>query len=69
MLRFGWRYTIQALVAAGYRVIVPSQLGYFRSSKPDDISKYGYKSISRDMAELLDHLKVDSKVFVLGHDW
>ena len=30
-----WAGTIQALTAAGYRVVVPDQLGFGKSSKPD----------------------------------
>lgn len=30
-----WKETIEALTQAGYRVVVPDQVGFGRSSKPD----------------------------------
>lgn len=67
-LWFGWRYQIRPLVDEGYRVIVPSQLGYHESSKPKDVREYGMKRLSDDIAELLKVAGVD-RVIVLGHDW
>ncbi|KAG0173547.1 hypothetical protein DFQ28_002149 [Apophysomyces sp. BC1034] len=67
-LWLGWREQIQFLVNLGYRVIVPSMRGFGQSDAPADPAKYGYKTVCRDMAELLDHLELPT-VTVLGHDW
>ncbi|KAG0173548.1 hypothetical protein DFQ28_002148 [Apophysomyces sp. BC1034] len=67
-LWIGWREQIPFLVQLGYRVIVPSLRGFGETDSPEDPSQYGFKIVSRDMAELLDHLQLPT-VTVLGHDW
>ena len=59
-----WDDTIKALSAAGYRVIVPDQIGWGKSSKPD--IRYSFHLLAANTAHLLDSLKVD-KVAVMGH--
>jgi pimeloyl-ACP methyl ester carboxylesterase len=60
-----WHDTIVTLAQAGYRVIVPDQIGFGKSSKPDDID-YSFDRMARHTAQLLDALKVD-KTAVVGH--
>jgi pimeloyl-ACP methyl ester carboxylesterase len=55
---------IQALTAAGYRVVAPDQIGWGKSSKPD--IHYSFQLFAANTAALLDHLGV-GKVSVLGH--
>lgn len=43
-------------------------LGYGGTDKPGDIPDYGLKSLSNDIAALLDLLQV-RKAIVAGHDW
>jgi len=59
-----WVDTIRALAAAGYRVIVPDQIGWGKSSKPD--IRYSFHLLAANTAQLLDSLKV-TKVDVLDH--
>lgn len=55
---------VDALTAAGYRVITLDLRGYGRSDKPHDPAKYGLH-VSADISRLLDHLRI-SKAHVLG---
>jgi pimeloyl-ACP methyl ester carboxylesterase len=64
---FGGYYferVIEALTAAGYRVVVPDQIGWGKSPKPD--MHYSFQLLAANTAALLDHLGV-GKVAVLGH--
>ena len=56
--------TIKALSAAGYRVVVPDQIGFGKSSKPD--LPYSFELLARNTAALLDHLKLP-KVDIVAH--
>ena len=59
-----WEGTTQALAAAGYRVIVPDQVGFGKSSKPD--VHYSFDLLAANTAKLLDTLGV-KQVAVVGH--
>lgn len=59
-----WKNTILALNAAGYTVIVPDQIGFGKSSKPD--IAYSFDVMAENTAKLLDKLGI-SKVSVVGH--
>src|SRR4051812_6644492 len=59
-----WEPTIAALSSAGFRVIVPDQIGFGGSSKPD--IHYSFDLLAANSAALLDHLRVQ-KVAVVGH--
>ena len=59
-----WANTISALNAAGYRVIVPDQIGFGKSSKPD--MAYSFDLLAANTIKLLDSLKIP-KVSVVGH--
>jgi pimeloyl-ACP methyl ester carboxylesterase len=64
---FGGYYfeqVIEALTSSGYRVVVPDQIGWGKSSKPD--IHYSFQLLAANTAALLDHLGV-GKVAVLGH--
>jgi epoxide hydrolase 4 len=65
---YGWRQQIPALVAAGYRVIVPDQRGYNLSDKPKGVRAYRIEELGRDVIGLLDHFGID-KAELAGHDW
>jgi pimeloyl-ACP methyl ester carboxylesterase len=65
---YGWRDQIPALVAAGYRVIVPDQRGYNLSDKPEGVKSYQTEVLVRDVIGLLDHYRIE-KVNLAGHDW
>jgi pimeloyl-ACP methyl ester carboxylesterase len=59
-----WENTINVLAAQGYRVIVPDQIGFGKSSKPD--IHYSFDLLAANTAALLDELKI-GKVAVVGH--
>lgn len=59
-----WRDVAQTLSAAGYRVIVPDQIGWGKSSKPD--VRYSFQLLAANTAHLLDTLGIQ-KVAVIGH--
>ena len=59
-----WAPTMQALAAAGYRVIVPDQVGFGKSAKPD--VHYSFDLLAANTARLLDTLEV-SQAVVIGH--
>jgi pimeloyl-ACP methyl ester carboxylesterase len=64
---FGGYYfanVIDELSGAGYRVIVPDQIGWGKSPKPD--IHYSFQQLAANTAALLDALRVD-RVDVLGH--
>jgi pimeloyl-ACP methyl ester carboxylesterase len=59
-----WSGVIQTLSAAGYRVVVPDQIGWGKSSKPN--IRYSFQLLAANTAHLLDTLGI-SRVAVLGH--
>jgi len=61
---FYWGGPIEALRKEGFRVIVPDQIGFGRSSKP--IMPYNFMDMARNSKLLLDHLKIE-KTMIVGH--
>jgi pimeloyl-ACP methyl ester carboxylesterase len=59
-----WSGTIGALAAAGFRVVVPDQIGFNKSSKPD--LEYSFDVLAANTARLLDSLNIRD-VDVVGH--
>jgi pimeloyl-ACP methyl ester carboxylesterase len=59
-----WTNTIRVLTNAGYRVVVPDQIGFGKSSKPD--IAYSFKLLAEHTDQLLDALKIPRAVIV-GH--
>jgi pimeloyl-ACP methyl ester carboxylesterase len=55
---------IDAIRKEGFRVIVPDQIGYGRSSKP--IMPYNFSDMARNTRLILQSLKVD-RAMVIGH--
>ncbi len=49
---------VEALVAAGRKVIAPDVRGHGRSEKPHDQARYGEQRMARDLAVLLDQVGV-----------
>ncbi|MBC7833090.1 MAG: alpha/beta hydrolase [Hyphomicrobium sp.] len=60
-----WEGVIPALSDAGYRVIVPDQVGFCRSAKPRAY-QFSLHQLAANTHALLQHLKVE-KPIVLGH--
>jgi pimeloyl-ACP methyl ester carboxylesterase len=59
-----WRETIKALTQAGFRVIVPDQVGFGKSDKP--ALHYSFHQLARNTKKLLDTLGV-AKAVIVGH--
>ncbi len=59
-----WRGVAEALAAAGYRVIVPDQIGWGKSAKPD--IRYSFQLLAMNTAQLLDALGIKN-VVLAGH--
>ncbi|OCL07104.1 alpha/beta-hydrolase [Glonium stellatum] len=63
-----WNATIHVLAAAGYRVIVPDQIGWCKSSKPHGY-QFSLHQLSLNTYNLLEHLGIPAKqnITVIGH--
>lgn len=61
---FYWGGPIDVLRKEGFRVVVPDQIGYGRSSKP--IIPYNFHDMALNTRRLLDHLKVP-RAAIVGH--
>lgn len=59
-----WGQTIKALSENGYRVIVPDQIGFGKSEKPEIY--YNFHELAQNTYELLQQLGIQ-KVNVVGH--
>tara|TARA_R110002126_G_scaffold12196_14_gene53181 strand:+ start:970 stop:1983 length:1014 start_codon:yes stop_codon:yes gene_type:complete len=60
-----WDGSIKALSAAGYRVVTPDQIGFCKSSKPQQY-QFSFQQLAANTKALLDQLKID-QVAVMGH--
>jgi pimeloyl-ACP methyl ester carboxylesterase len=59
-----WAPVIKTLSEAGYRVVVPDQVGFGKSSKPQ--GDLHFDVLARNTAALLDHLQI-SKADIIAH--
>lgn len=60
-----WEQTATDLSKEGYRVIIPDQIGFGKSSKPTNI-QYTFQLLAQNTKAILDDLKI-TKLTVLGH--
>ena len=60
-----WGSTIAALTKEGFRVIVPDQIGFGKSTKPTTF-QYTFQQLALNTKTLLDSLGIQ-KISVLGH--
>jgi pimeloyl-ACP methyl ester carboxylesterase len=60
-----WEANARALAAHGYRVIVPDQVGFCKSSKPEGY-QYSFRAMAALTKGLLDQAKA-GKVVLVGH--
>ncbi len=60
-----WQTTIEALTKEGFRVIVPDQIGFGKSSKPDYLH-YTFQQLAQNTKAILDSIGV-TKTAILGH--
>jgi len=59
-----WAPVIRTLSEAGYRVIVPDQIGFGKSSKPT--GELHFDTLARNTVALLDHLQI-AKADIVAH--
>jgi pimeloyl-ACP methyl ester carboxylesterase len=59
-----WKETIAVLTKSGYRVIVPDQIGFGKSSKPD--IHYSFHLLAENTKRLLDSIGI-RQATVVGH--
>ena len=63
-----WKEQVPALLAAGYRVVVPDTLGNgSKSSRPDDHMRLDSALVAADMANVMEQLGIE-KYHYIGHD-
>lgn len=67
-IAFSWRYQMQALADAGYRVLALDQRGYAGSTKSDKLEDYDINALCGDLLALLDYID-EPKAHFVGHDW
>ena len=60
-----WGRTAQLLASNGYRVIIPDQIGFGKSSKPDHL-QYSFQLLAQNTLAVLDSAHTE-KVIVIGH--
>ena len=61
---FYWKNVVPMLTARGYRVIVPDQIGWGKSDRPN--LHYSFHGLAENNKKLLDSLNI-KKVNVIGH--
>jgi pimeloyl-ACP methyl ester carboxylesterase len=59
-----WAPVIKTLTEAGYRVVVPDQIGFGKSSKPQ--GELHFDTLARNTITLLDHLQI-AKADIVAH--
>lgn len=65
---YGWRRQVDYFATRGFRVVVPDQRGYNRSSKPSGVKAYALEHLTQDIAVLIRQVS-DGPVYLAGHDW
>ncbi|ASK32496.1 alpha/beta hydrolase [Chryseobacterium sp. T16E-39] len=60
-----WEQTAKDLSDKGFRVIIPDQIGFGKSSKPRNY-QFSFAQLATNTKAILDELKID-KLIVLGH--
>ncbi len=60
-----WERTAKDLSDKGFRVIIPDQIGFGKSSKPQNY-QFSFSQLADNTKAILDELKID-KTIVLGH--
>lgn len=60
-----WKQTAKDLSDKGFRIIIPDQIGFGKSSKPQNY-QFSFAQLATNTKAILDELKI-SKLIVLGH--
>ncbi|CEJ53783.1 hypothetical protein PMG11_00124 [Penicillium brasilianum] len=64
---YDWRHQIAFFASYGYGVLAPDLLGYGGTSKPASPEEYKTKKMAAEIAEILDHEKIQ-RVHAVAHD-
>lgn len=60
-----WEVTAQALLSAGYRVLIPDQVGFCKSSKPPE-AQYTFAMMANFTRRLMDARQIGEAI-IIGH--
>jgi len=60
-----WETTIEALKKEGFDILVPDQIGFGKSSKPDYF-QYSFQQLAENTKNLIENLQIESTT-ILGH--
>lgn len=60
-----WETTIKALTKKGFNVLVPDQVGFGKSSKPEHF-QYTFQQLALNTRKLMDSLEIENAT-ILGH--
>lgn len=63
---WSWRYQVQPLADAGFRVIAPDLRGYGDTDKQ---GPYDLDTIVGDVCSLIESLGAEKRAVIIGHDW
>ena len=63
-----WRHQVDALAAAGHRVLAPDLRGFGSTTRPAEVGAYKLRTLVADVTGLLDLLGI-GRAAVAGHDW
>lgn len=63
-----WSHQVDALAAAGYRVVAPDLRGFGESDRPAEVEHYRMRALRADVLGVADALGVD-RFALAGHDW
>ncbi len=67
-LWYCWRHQIEALAAAGYRVVAPDMRGYGGTDAPEAIDQYSIFHLVGDLVSLVGAMGAET-AHLVGHDW
>jgi pimeloyl-ACP methyl ester carboxylesterase len=63
---WSWRYQVQPLVDAGFRVVAPDLRGYGDTSSD---GPFDLDTVAGDVCALIESLGAEKRVKLVGHDW
>jgi pimeloyl-ACP methyl ester carboxylesterase len=61
-----WEASMKVLAGAGYRVVVPDQVGFCKSSKPQHY-QYSFQQLAENTHALLESIGVKGAATIIGH--